>query len=99
MIQCIRVYRVAVENAKAFVAAMRGANLWRELSRQMSMSPGLIGADLLRAKQPPWLTAAVPGGNSFHEFFKASAIYRPVGIRSRAGGQADRSAPALSPSR
>ncbi|MGA3132112.1 MAG: antibiotic biosynthesis monooxygenase family protein [Terracidiphilus sp.] len=50
MIQCISVYRVAVENAKAFVAAVRGANLWRELSRQMSMSPGLIAADLLRSK-------------------------------------------------
>jgi heme-degrading monooxygenase HmoA len=50
MIQCIRVYRVAVESAEAFVAAMRGANLWRELSRQMSMSSGLIAVDLLRSQ-------------------------------------------------
>ena len=48
MIQCIRVYRVAVENENAFVAAMRDANLWRELSRHMP--PGLIAADLLRSR-------------------------------------------------
>ena len=69
MIQCIRVYRVAIENAKAFVAAVRGANLWRELSRQMSISPGLIGADLLKSQASGSLYISI-------EFWHSEEAYR-----------------------
>ncbi len=67
MIQCIRVYRVAVENANAFVAAMRDANLWRELSRHMP--PGLIAADLLRSRALGSLYISI-------EFWHSEEAYR-----------------------
>jgi putative transposase len=81
--------------------ARRRISAWKAEynTRRPHSSLGYLTPDqFARQCQLRLLPAASVGGNGFDEFFKASAIYRPVGFRAGSGSLLC-SAPALSPSR